>query len=144
MAEKLPSGSYRTRVTYTDDLGTRQSISFTARTPDEADFKALEYKLKRKRESKPSNMTTGAAVDKFIEANEAILSPSTIRGYKKEKRCHMEAIQDVLLKNLSQDNVQRWVNSLVKKKLAPKTVFNAYGVLKSVLSTYAPDLTLRI
>ena len=32
MAEKLPSGKYRTRATYTDEQGKRRSVSFTRDT----------------------------------------------------------------------------------------------------------------
>lgn len=138
MAEKLPSGRYRTRITYKEN-GERKSKSFTADTAAEADYAALEYKL-GKRRRRPSTMTVEEAVNQYIEDNDAILSPATLHGYKKELRCHMEMIKAAKFSELTDADVQRWINALCKKDLSPKTVMNAYGLLCSVTRAYSPGM----
>ena len=54
----------------------------------------------------------------------------------------MANIATVKLGDLTQEKVQRWVNSLSKDK-SPKTVANAHGLLSAVLGEYRPSLTLR-
>jgi len=138
MAKKLPSGNYRSRITYTDDSGKRKYISFTRPTEAEADYAALEYKLKHKRESSPLSGTVGSAVQRYIDTNDAVFSPSTVMGYRKILRCYMTDIENVPLRQLSNERIQKWVNRLARK-YAPKTVSNAYGLLTAMLGTYMPE-----
>ncbi len=142
MAEKLPSGRYRTRITYREN-GERKSKSFTADTAAEADYAALEYKL-GKRRHRPSTMTVEEAVNQYVEDNDSILSPATLYGYKKELRCHMETIRGTKFSELTDAAVQRWINALRKKGLSPKTVMNAYGLLCSVTRAYSPGMDYTV
>lgn len=90
----------------------------------------------------PHHMTVGAATDRYIEMKEAVLSPSTIHGYKKIRTNLFASISDIRLADLTQEKVQRWVNELAKSR-APKTTANAHGLLSAVLAEYAPAVSLR-
>ncbi|MDY3926807.1 MAG: tyrosine-type recombinase/integrase, partial [Anaerotignum sp.] len=120
-----------------------QRIGRTFDTPEEATYWASGIKTKLKEaEAAPKNLSVSAAVDRYIESKDAVLSPSTIAGYKKIKNNLMTNIATVKLGDLTQEKVQRWVNSLAKKK-SPKTVANAHGLLSAVLAEYRPSMTLR-
>lgn len=142
MASRLPSGSFRTRVSYTED-GVRKFASFTAATAAEADYMALEFRLGRKRLSDKANWTVQQAVQAYIDSCDSTLSPSTIRSYTTILRGQMHDICQVPLKALDSGRLQAWVNRMSKER-APKTVSNSYHLLSAVLSTYLPDQTYRV
>ena len=134
----LPSGSWRCQVTLD---GRRESV--TAATPDEAHAQALALKAGYLQRSKdPLSLTVCQAVDFYVESKNAVLSPSTIKGYNKIKNNLMSGIGDIKLSALTQPTVQRWVNGLAKSK-SSKTVRNAHGLLSAVLAEYKPDMVLR-
>jgi integrase len=54
----------------------------------------------------------------------------------------MGGIGNIKLPDLTQEKVQRWVNSLAKDK-SPKTVANVHGLLSAVLAEYRPSMVLR-
>lgn len=83
-----------------------------------------------------------AAVDRYIESKDAVLSPSTIKGYRQVKDNLMDGIALVKIGDLTQEKIQRWVNSLAREK-SPKTVSNAHGLLSAVLKEYHPSMALR-
>ena len=143
MAEKLPSGKYRSRATYTGENGKRHSVSFTRDTAKEADYAALEFKLGKRRTAAPTSMTVGEAVTAFIEANDSVLSPSTIVGYRRIYKNYISAIENIPLHKLDNNTLQSWVNQLARKH-SPKTVSNAYGLVSTTLRTYAPEFSPRV
>lgn len=136
--KQLPSGKWRIQV-----MVDNQRIGRTFDTPEDAIYWAAGIKTKSKEaESSPKNLTVSAAIDRYIESKSAILSPSTIAGYKKIKSNLMANIGTVKLGDLTQEKVQRWVNSLAKDK-SPKTIANAHGLLSAVLGEYRPSMTLH-
>lgn len=136
--KQLPSGKWRIQV-----MVDNQRVGRTFDTPEEASYWASGIKTKLKEaEVAPKNLSVSAAVDRYIESKDAVLSPSTIAGYKKIKSNLMANIGTVKLGDLTQERVQRWVNSLSKDK-SPKTVANAHGLLSAVLGEYRPSMTLR-
>lgn len=134
----LPSGSWRCQVTLD---GRRESV--TASTPDEAHAKAVALRAGYIQRTKdPLSLTVRQAVEFYVENKNAVLSPSTIKGYNKIKNNLMTGISDIKLAALAQPTVQKWVNNLARSR-SPKTVRNAHGLLSSVLAEYRPDLVLR-
>jgi len=82
-AKKLPSGQWRTLVyDYTDLNGKRHYESFTSDTKKDSEFMAAEFSLNKKSAAK-SRIVLGDAYDEYIEARNSILSPATIREYKR-------------------------------------------------------------
>lgn len=121
--------------------GKRRSKEFE--TKEEALYWASGIKTGQKEAArKPSSLTVEKAIEKYIETKSAILSPSTVRGYKGIKESRIEEIKNTQLSDLTHDKVQRWVNSLAKNH-SPKTVANAHGLLSAVLREYHPDMVLH-
>ena len=134
----LPSGMWRCQILVD---GRRHSV--TAETPESANAKALALKagfIEVYRN--PERLTVERAVERYIESKNVVLSPSTIKGYKKIQANHMDAIKATPLATLTQEKVQRWVNALAKDHSA-KTVKNAHGLLSAVVREYHPSLNLH-
>ena len=140
MAEKLPSGNWRKKVTWTDSDGKRHSKSFTAPTKRELEAKTQEFIYGKKKNG--STLTVGQAVDKLIELNDSVYSPSTPRTYQKIKRNWMNEIANIKLVDLDDITIQRWINNL-SKQYSPKTVSNAYGLLNSCRAQFTPDTSFH-
>lgn len=137
-ARKLPSGRWYVQVMAD---GRRRGQTFD--TEREAVYWAAGIKTKAKEAEKaPQSLTVSAAVDRYIESKDAVLSPSTIKGYRQVRDNLMSGIAMVKIGDLTQEKIQRWVNSLAKEK-SPKTVFNAHGLLSAVLKEYRPAMALR-
>ena len=83
-ARKLPSGSYRCRVFshYVMRDGKKRPVyeSFTAPTKREAEAAAAAWAVERK--ARGQSMTVSDAVERYITAKTAVLSPASIRGYR--------------------------------------------------------------
>lgn len=80
---------------------------------------------------KSAPYTLSDAIDKYIEQRSEILSPSTIRGYR---RIQATRFADAMKKDIhSIDNWQALINEEVRKNYAPKTVMNSWRFICSVL-----------
>ncbi len=141
-ATKLPSGSWRVRVEIESE-GKRRWKSFTAPTRKEAEFLAAQYAYTQKEQNKPQDMTIGGAMDAFIDARTAVLSPSTIRGYRQIRRCYFQDIAGMKLRDITNAYIQREVNAIART-CSPKTVRNACALLTAALGAYHPDFTVRV
>lgn len=83
-AKKLPSVAYRCLIFDRMEDGKRKYKSFTAPTKKEAEYLATQYIMSRNEEKTGSrNMTSFSdELERYIITKEAVLSPSTIRGYR--------------------------------------------------------------
>lgn len=137
-AKKLPSGTWRVQVMVD---GAR--VSVTDADPKVAQAKAAALKAKLTEASaSPSQLTVGAAIDRYIENKSGVLSPATIAGYKRIRANALAPLANIKLPALTQAKVQRAISDLSRTK-SSKTVRNAHGLLSAVLSEYKPDMTLR-
>lgn len=142
-AKKLPSGNYRVKVySHKDNSGKKIYESFTAPTKKEAELKAAEWLNQRERH-KRYNLTVKEALERYINAKEGVLSPSTIRGYNRMLNNNYESIKSLNIKKLTSEDLQIFV-SKISEELSPKTVRNVYALLSSALSLYMPDTTFRV
>ena len=116
--------------------------SFTAPTRQEAKYLAAQWKA-GKAEKKPARITLYEAVERYIDAKEGVLSPSTIRSYRKMQECRMRDIGRIWLDELNSTDIQIWISDL-SKNLSPKYVRNIYGLLAATVDMFAPDLTLKV
>lgn len=142
-AKKLPSGSWRCQVfDFTDADGKRHYKSFTADTRKEAEYEAAEFALNKKSRGNASGKKLKEAYEEYIEGRSAVLSPSTIREYKRSKRCDLQGLMNVKVCDITQDQIQREIN---KESVthSPKSVRNMHGLLSAVLKTYRPDFALN-
>lgn len=132
---KLPSGSFRMQPMID---GKRYSL--TAETEKELKSKYRELVGGIEFE-KHIPLTVGAAMDKYIEMKKNALSPSTIPSYKKIRKYYLQSIMDINITNLTNADVQSAVDKDTKR-LAPKTIQNAHGLLSAVLKEYRPKFEL--
>ena len=143
-AKKLPSGNWRVNLyDYTDPAtGKRIYKSFTATTKKEAEYMAAEYKLDGKqRTASAGDMTLKEAYTRYIDSKTNVLSPSTIREYRRSARNDLQDIMPLKLRDITQEAVQRSINQFAANH-APKTVRNAHGLLSAVLGVYYPSFQL--
>ena len=141
-AKKLRSGSWNVSVFSHMEGNKRKYASFTAPTKDDALLMAAEFKAGKKR-SVRHDLTVNDAVTGYITAKEGVLSPETVRGYLKIQRCNLGLIQNKRIRQLSSEEMQRFVSDL-SIHMSPKSVRNIYGLVRASISMYAPDLYFRV
>lgn len=112
-------------------------VGKTFATKEDALYWAAGIKTRAVEDSRAGNrITLERAVERYIENNSAILSPTTIRGYRMAAKHRFADIGKTRLCDLSQEKIQRWVNGMVKEGLAPKTIKNAHGQLSTLLKEF--------
>lgn len=144
-AKKLPSGNAWIVTVYAGKdpvTGKTKQKSFTGLTKAEAERKAAAFSDQRKRQ-KWNDPTVGEAIDGYIRAKEAVLSPSTIRGYVRMQRNNFSKIDGIRIRDLTQEDLQIFVSEL-SRDLSAKTVHNVYALLSASVALYAPDLHFKV
>lgn len=135
---QLPSGNWRIQV-----LVGKKRVGRTFHSAKEAIYWAAGLKTEQQTLTRqPKSMTVGAAIDRYIDSKDAVISPTTLRSYKAIRKKNFSDIEYTQLKDLHAEQVQRWVNAL-SKTLSPKSVKNCHGLLTATLAEYYPDLVLR-
>lgn len=81
---------------------------------------------------KADNQTVGTKIDEYIKDRENVLSPSTVKGYKKIRKYQLQALMPLRSSAVTDSVVQRSINSDAKEYSA-KTIRNAYGLLTAAL-----------
>ena len=136
--QKLPSGVYRCQV-----MVDGKRVSVVDEDPAVAQAKAVALRAGLIEEKKTGNsMTVGQAIDRYIESKDAVLSPSTVAGYKRVRQNALQDLMSVKVADLTQEAVQKAVNKMARVK-SPKSVRNAHGLLSAALEEYRPDMILR-
>jgi integrase len=107
--------------------GKKKYKSVTASSKKECIVKAA---LMEKNPKAKSKETVKEAVEQYILLRKEVLSPSTVRGYEKTLRCHLESVANVSVFDLDRDRVQKLVNTLAHT-LSTKTVKNTVSLLRS-------------
>ena len=94
----------------------------------------------------------GTAIDNYIKSKDAVLSQSTIAGYKKIRKNSFKTIMDIPLHKLTNELLQDAVNAESKRMnkrspdqtVSPKTLKNAYGLITAALNVYQPQLNCTV
>lgn len=141
-AKKLPSGSWRVQASKTIN-GKLVKKSFTSDNKKEAEFLASQWQIKLDEQNSTEKITLRQAYVKYIEMKNAVLSPSTIRGYHALLRNTFTNIMDFPISKITSNIIQMEVNNLSIYS-SPKYVRNAYGLLKAVLKAFVPALPLDV
>lgn len=161
-AKKLPSGSWRCQVfSHIEEIplsdGTikkkRVYKSFTCSDPSKkgkriCEQMAAEWAAKKESEVltaryvPPEDMTLKEACNKYIESRTGVLSPGTIREYKRSVKRDMAKLMSLNIMEITQEDVQAEMNREALTH-SPKTVYNMHGFLSTVLKTYRSDFILR-
>lgn len=135
---ELPSGAWRCQL-----MVKGQRIDIVENDPAVAHAKALATKEGIiERNQGGATITVGVAMERYIESKDAILSPSTIAGYKRIRKNALQELMGKSVATLTQEDIQRAINKMAKDK-SPKSVANAHGLLSATLSVYRPNMVLR-
>lgn len=142
-AKKQPSGMWKVRVySHTDADGKQHMRAFTAPTQAEAEAMAAAFRGKADRTARV-DLTVAEAIDGYIDAKEGVLSPSTIRGYRRMARNNYGSIRHDKIRRLTTERVQRFVSEIAQE-MSPKSVKNVYGLLAASVALYLPDAVFRV
>ena len=134
--EKLPSGSYR--ITQMEK-GKRYRITVSMdHKPTNAEAVKLIGKVMNRKPPKV-NMTFNDACNAFIESKDNILSPSTVREYKRTKERIPVTFSCKNINDITSLDIQTMVNGW-SADLAPKTVRNYYAFVSAVLKSVEIEL----
>lgn len=109
------------------------STTITAPTERECVRKATLAKaelLNGKRPKSPHTLTLGDAIDRYISRRDAVLSPSTVRGYAIVRRTRFQAYTDRPIDSI---DWQKMVNDEARL-CSPKTLKNAWGLVSSAVA----------
>jgi integrase len=137
-AKRLASGNYRCLVySHTDENGKRHYESFTATTKAQAEQMASKFASNRDR-FRVQDLTVKEAVQQYIDANEAVLSPATVAGYISDFK-RMAPIYNLRIRKINSNDVQVFISKL-SESYSPKTVKNTYGTLHKALKFFDPDI----
>lgn len=154
-AKKLASGSWRCQVySHTEEImqpdgsikKKRIYKSFTSNIPGhkgkrDAEKQAADWAASKEAISK-CKLTYGEALDRYIEARSSVLSPGTIREYKRSRKADLQGLMGKMLSDITQEQIQIEIN---KESLthSPKSVRNMHGLLSAVFAAYRPEFVLR-
>lgn len=141
---------YKTSVYKGSVGGKRQYEVFWGDTPDEADFAALQYKLKHKEKADPVHIKLGDAIDNYIKSRDAVLSPVTTEAYKSIRRARFRDLMETGIADINNRVMQSAINSESKittkkgKKIQPKAVRNAAALIIAAIKYYDSDKTFKV
>lgn len=139
MAKKV----YRKKYNYYDETGKRRCKTFSA--PTKAILKVLidEWEESHLEDGRPV-ISVSEALQRYLDAKYAVLSPSTIRSYEGIKKNHFHDIGGRSIKSLTSAEVQRWVSDLYSSGLSAKTVKNCYGFLTAALTMQDDSIRFKV
>ena len=141
---QLPSGSIRIqRKVGTNPDGSRIVKSFTGATRSEAEFKYREFMAKGG--VKAPRLTVASALERYIDSKEPVLSPSTILNYRRVAARYVvnTALGYTDVSALTNTELQLWISDLAPGR-SPKTVRNAYTLVKSAVEMFSPDFRFKV
>lgn len=132
--EKLPSGSYRCRITIDG-----RTVSITDDTKEAVEKKAWAYRIgAEKVKACDGSLTLYEAISAYIESRKNTLSPSTIRGYKIIRDNQFDSLMGRKISSLNPLMCQRAVDDQARN-YAPKTVANAWRLIHTVIKEYGGE-----
>jgi integrase len=95
-----------------------------------------EWEAEKQRAALPSEMTVAECIERYVSVKESTLSPATIRGYRRMQKNNYARIGSVKIKRLTDEDLQAFISDMCKDH-APKSVYNAYGLLISSVSMFS-------
>lgn len=134
---KLPSGTWYIRMRLNGE-----NVNVSASTKRECVNRAQLIKAEHRagKRTERQHRTLGQAMDIYIDDRKNVLSPSTIRGYRAYRRSRFTKYMGRQLDGI---DWQRAVNE-ESKLCSPKTMKNAWGLVKSVLAENGISVSVRL
>ncbi len=141
---KRKDGTWEARVTIGISAdGKQQRKSLYGKTRQEVNNKMTDLlnNLQKGIITNPTEMTLAEWLDFYmLEYKKQYVKPTTYNNYTVKVKNHIKpAIGHYKLKALRQDIIQKFVNSLSGKGLAPSTVIDIFKVLSNALETAVDD-----
>ncbi len=141
---KRKDGTWEARVTIgisADGKQQRKSLYGKTRQEVSAKMTDLLNNLQKGIITNPTEMTLAEWLDFYmLEYKKQYVKPTTYNNYTVKVKNHIKpAIGHYKLKALRQDIIQKFVNSLSGKGLAPSTVIDVFKVLNNALETAVDD-----
>lgn len=133
---KLPSGRWNVQVRVGDK---RISVTDDDRNICQARAIAIQAGL-IENNARKDRITLHDAITDYIETKSKVLSPSTIVGYEAVQRERFAGLMQKNVYSITKKDVQIAVNQECRF-VSPKTVRNAYGVVRPVLKNYGIDVS---
>ena len=127
-ARQLKSGAWNIEL-----RAEKQSITEPTKALCEAKARAVRAGF-IELQKKPDSITLTRAIDKYIASKDAVLSPSTIAGYRRIQRNRFPSLMDKQVGAITASLAQSAVNEELKSGKSPKTVLNAWGFVNTVIS----------
>lgn len=140
---QLPSGNWRCRVSFTDEDGIQHKASFTEKTFQLAQVKAIAWKAGVIKEiERKKDVTVDQAITEYIQSLEdRKASPSTIRDYVGRQKKSYPLIANKKVSKLTLLDIQRQLDAR-SREVSPKTVHNDFALLAPALKLRREDLNL--
>ena len=123
--------------------GVRYSVSVDYK-PTKAEARALIADRIRQFVTPTGAETIESAAKKYIARREATKSPATLREYDRIIKKLPPALKGTRLSNLKQEDLQGYIDGMVKQGLSPKTVMNRSGLLISVIKERRPEIAFNL
>ena len=126
---RLPSGKYNTRIEITPE-GSSKRIWKSITGPDRATVRKLAAEFES-RDDKEVAPTLVDALDRYLNAKKAVLSPYTVKGYKNI----IEKVKAADMANLSADMGRPEAQKLVSafSDMSQKTIRNRIGLISAAV-----------
>ena len=144
-AKKLPSGRWRCIIYIgKDENGKRIYKSVTGDTKKEAEYAALEYANNAHiQAANADKLTFAQAAAAYVAQKDAVLSPSTVKEYRRMVRRGFGDFGKLLCDDITQADIERSVNAWAAEGASPKTIRNRHGFITTVMRSQRPDFTVH-
>lgn len=136
--EKLPSGSYRVRMTFN---GKRYSVVFDHK-PTEAEA-MLKFSDKVKTVIDCEHVTFEFAAKEYCKLKKDVISPTTYRSYAAFTKNMSDGFLALYVDEITSIQLQQEINYLSKDK-KPKTVKNYYNFIISAIKMYRDGFSPKV
>lgn len=140
-AKRLPSGSWNVIAQRTMN-GRTERRSFTETTKTRAQAAASAWQS-QKRFSNVHGITVKEACSRYIEMRRTSLSPYTIRDYERYIN-QFGKLAEMPIDHLSNDDIQRAVDTWTAGGSSPKTIRNKYSFLRAACMDIRPEYNIRV
>ena len=127
---QLPSGSYSTKVMV---KGVRYTITKDTAEECAAEATAIKYGAKEaKKKEKTRYLSLNDTLDKYIEAREGSLSPTTLYAYKRYKA---NCFQNMMSADIQTTTDEQWQSAIRResKDRSPKYIANVWGFVSAAI-----------
>ena len=137
--EKLPSGKYRISE-MVGGVRYRKTVNFR---PKQSEARRIIAELVETGETSVERMTVRQAIERYMEARKAVLSPSTLFCYKGYLRQIPDSLLNRQIASVTDDDLQRMI-SIISEGRKPKSVKNIFGLVSATMGHFRPKFVINV